>query len=69
MCALFVVLYAPELGPTGLDDGDVITRFQVYCREQHCDPSDPTSVENMDEAIPFFPEVVFYKVFSIKVGK
>ena len=57
------VLYAPDLGVSGLDNTDVISRDKVFSRE--CDSKE----EEIDVAVVFHPEIVFYKVFSITVGK
>lgn len=57
-----LVLYAPDLGVSGLDYTDIISRDDGFCRE--CG----SNKEEIDEAIVFYPEIVFYKVFSITVG-
>ena len=68
--SLYLVLYAPHLGEAGLDNTDVKSRFEVYRIEYHCEEDDPSTVQrDMDETIPFYPEIVCYRVFSIKVGK
>lgn len=67
---LVLVLYAPHLGAAGLDDTDVKDRFEVFRVEYHVEDEDQSITwRDMDETIPFYPEVVFYRVFSIAVGK
>ena len=69
---ILTVLYAPDLGPTGLDVEKLVTRYDVYFEEVgqgSCDVSQDVLRQEMDEVIPFHPETVFYAVFSITVGK
>jgi hypothetical protein len=62
------VLYAPDLGVAGLDTEDVKSRFEVYRIEYHVAGDEPSTVQrDMDETIPFYPEIVCYRVFSITV--
>ena len=64
------VLYAPDLGPTGLDIAKLASRFEVYKKENALGDghSEKMMLKNMDDVIPFYPEIVCYKVFSITVG-
>ena len=66
---LFSVLYSPKLGPTWLDSSDIKTRVEVYCKEYRSDKDDPSTMQDMDDTIPFYPEIVFYSVFSITIGE
>ena len=46
------------------------SRVEVYCIENHLEEADHSNVlRDMDETIPFYPELVFYGVFSIEIGK
>ena len=46
------------------------SRFEVYRIEYHVAGDEPSTVQrDMDETIPFYPEIVCYRVFSITVGK
>lgn len=66
------MLYAPDLGPSGLDDEKLVTRYDVYLQEVvegSSNLSQEVHHRDMDEVVPFHPETVFYAVFSITVGK
>ena len=64
-----LVLYAPYFGAAGLDNDHVKNRLEVYREEYHQDDDFSTIIRDMDETIPFYPEIVFYRVFSKRVGK
>ena len=66
--SLLIVLYAPKLGKTGLDDRVVRTRLEVYRVEYHMEDAS-SLLTDMDDTIPYFPEMVCFGVFSIEVGK
>ena len=70
VCSMLLVLYAPDLGPLGLDGKALMTRYEVYCQEcaEAGHPEDEIK-QSMDDIIPFYPELVNFKVFSIAVGK
>ena len=61
---LLAVWYAPHIGAAGLDSAYVKNRFETYCVEYHVEEEDfSKTLKEMDETIPFYPEVVFYHVF------
>lgn len=66
-----LVLYAAELGNKTLDHTVLRSRREVYCLENPVEPggSEQLICEDMDDTLPFYPEIVFHRVFSVAVGK
>lgn len=66
------MLYAAELPNKALDHSMLRSRHEVYClelKEEAHDSETSISVSvDMDETIPFIPEICFHRVFSICVG-
>ena len=47
----------------------ILTRVEVYCKEYRSDKDNPTTMQDIDDTLPFYPEIVFYSVFSITIGE
>lgn len=62
------MLYAPDLGQSGLDFS-IKRRYEVFCQEGGSGSNDSAELlQDMDDTLPFYPEIVSYRVFSITVG-
>ena len=67
MCVSPAYFNAAELGDKSLDSTVLRSRREGYLLENDDDES--LGTEDMDDIIPFYPEIVFHRVFSISVGK
>ena len=65
MCV--AVLYAAELGSKMFDHTVLRTRHGIYCLENSAAASEVDI--DIDDTLPFYPEIVFHRVFSITVGE